>query len=331
MVKVVLDRSTTMPRMTKSEIAWGAAFAVIAAVGPVLTQEFLVPWMRGWDFSAANEGVRSVALKIVGFFTYPVEVSLVTLLSFALIAASIFQLFRHYRSDDSRKTSAPARGLGKVESPVSSITEAKILELMELADAHARPLMMNRKGQQTRGIRLLQNGLSSDDVSLLNVLSLTNTEPVPLAFVNTVFANNKVAMQVTLRKLQGKGLVSITREHVVLTEAGLEWAHQELRRGLGKKEVAEEALHIKQSQAQELIVNKEQAFVLATLSLGEGSMALEQLYKQTTWSSVRLEHAIDKLQEMRLAETFDTADGRVLSLTAKGRAYVVGNNLDALA
>ena len=93
--------------MTKTEIVWGAVFAVIAAVVSPLAEAFLVPWMKSWDLTAASDGVESAPLKVVRFLTYPIEISLVTPLLLGILGVGIYLVVRHFRTVLVKPTQSP--------------------------------------------------------------------------------------------------------------------------------------------------------------------------------------------------------------------------------
>ena len=65
-----------------------------------------------------------------------------------------------------------------------------------------------------------------------------------------------------------------------------------------------------------------------TLAHGEGPLRLHELSAEANWTKVYVEHMADKLLEMNLINAPDARGGRRISLTEKGRAYVVDNGID---
>lgn len=301
--------------MTRQQVLWGTLFTVLGAVVTALAEAFIVPWVQAMSFTSVSESGQAILLKVTRFLTSTVEISVLTI---ALLTVGAFVLLGVIRA---------FRQVADAQLPPPSLTESKIKELMKVAESADIIETIHPDGTITPVRSVPQDGLSEDARRFMRVLSLANTEPIPLPLVSTVFAHNKVAMLVALQSLKNKGLIDTAADHVTLTPSGLEWANRQLRAGLA--EASPLQLHVPATVDQECAISEEHKKILIVLSRETGSMTMGALLAKTRLSKVRLEHFIDQLEKFNLVKRYSGGySEHGVTLTPEGRSYAVANNLD---
>ncbi len=283
-------------------------------VAPTVVSAWFVPWLQSLTTDSAKTGALSLVDGAIYWITYPVEVSVLTI----LVAVSIVAWFL---ATMARKRTAGARPR---HQGASRMTVEDIKKLAELADQDDYREVVKKNGQvATLKIVPLEN-FSQEERRLLRVLSLTDLAPVPAQIASAIFESN-VAMAATLNSLQAKNMIDVADGHVLLTPSGVAWAHHQLRNGLGKR------FPPVRPEPPTPDLSSEQVFVLKLLSKDAKEQDIDFLRMATGMSELRFGHALDVLKVQGLVQvTGNIRRGTYrASLTSEGRAYVVQHNLDS--
>lgn len=260
-----------------------------------------------------------MASTVIYYITYPIEISA---LSAVLILVGVVAVLKISQSIASRSADEA------VTDQPAPLTEGEIKNYMSLADEADIVEVERDDGSVAQVTISYPDGLSSEERRLMRVMAQTNTRPIPMKLVDTVFSGNKVAMQVAVQGLVNKHLIRVHQQHAVLLPSGIQWAHEELKRGLGKYRTK----HSPGAAQQEPTLTKDQTLLLAGIVCVDGVASLSEIQEFTKWGMVRVEHVVDQLCEIGLVELTRKATGeQVVKLNKLGRQYVVDKGFDTLA
>lgn len=291
-------------------LGWLATVVIV----PAIVGAWVEPWLQSLTVDGAKTGLSSLIDTAIRWLTYPVELSVITILAAVGVLAWFLVITIRKLS-----TEIPLQAVSK-----SNITAEDVTKLAELADQDDYRELVNKEGKVVTVRSVPLDNYTHEERRLLRVLSLADLAPVPAEAVSTIFESN-VAMIATLNSLQAKHMIEVDHGQVMLTASGVAWAQHQLSNGLGKR------FPPVRPEPPTPDLSDEQVFILRLLSKDQTEQGIEALQLATGLNEVRFGHALDILKGRGLVKStgYLRRHTHKVSLTSEGRAYVVQHDLDS--
>lgn len=272
---------------------------------------WLTPWLQKLPIDQAGTGLEAVASTVIHYVTYPIEISA---LSAVLILVGVLAVLKISLS----MVSKAAAGVVLTDP----ITFEDVQKFTVLADQADIVEYTKQDGSVSRVSVSYPDRLSDEERRLLRVMAQTNDRPLPFELVPVVFSGNNIAKRLSVQGLINKNLIKLDQGRLSLTADGLQWAHEQLSRGLGKPKP-------QIPDVEDLTLGEDKNTVLAIL-VGEGGAApIDDIQDTTKWNMVRVQHVVDQLVEMQFVELPRTVHGhQLVRLSKLGRQYTMDKGFD---